>query len=910
MAGKNEAKVRFTAETEDLRQSIREANSDLNTLRAEMRLNEAQFKNTGDSAEYLTRKSELLQAELEANAQKQEALTAQLETAKTIFGEDSEEVARLERQLINAEVQEERLTTQLNDTNQAMEEQKAAAEQTLTPLEELQNTITQQEQELANLATEFQNVALEQGVDSDAAQELKGQYDELKGTINDEKQQLQDLSNALDDTSNAAEGGSDSIGDLSAMLAGAGIADTVKEISEAAIEMAESFDEANAAIVEGTGATGDALADLNQQAQEAFGRIADADQDLNGVSNILAALNTRLKLDGDALEDMTVKVSNFAQHTGTDGVNAVNDISNILQRWNMDVSEADGLMDDLTTANQSCQLSVDELSGYLSSNSIQFQERGYSTQDALAMLISLSDGGANVGSVMGAMKKAVQTLSQETDDVPGAFQDAITAIGNCGSVSEALQAKVGDTGKTVQEVFGARAAQEIASNILNGNFAIDQWTEALKNNDGALEQTTKDATTMSDSWSQGCNAISTAVGSALAPAISDVTSVLGNVLTSMGEAIQKSPALQAVVVALATVFGILAGALAIGGIITAVTAALGAMGAVIAVITSPIFIIIAAVAALVAGLIYAYNHCETFRNIVNTAFTAIKTAISTAMTVAGKTVTKVITTIKNTMTRVWNTVKRVTTTAWNAVKTGVSTAINAARSTVSSVVNRIRSVVTSAWNNVRNKTRSAFNAVKNAISTAVNGAKTTAVNVFNTIKNKITSTVNTIKTKVKSAFNAVKSAITTPLQNAWSTVRGILGKIKGAFPVSLGKILHFQLPKISVSAGSPPWGIGGKGKKPNFSVSWSSHAQGAVFPKPTLLPAIDGMHMVGDNRTSAEAVSPISVLQDYIGDAVRENVGTIDYDLLGQKVAVACSRLGITLKINQREFGRVVREVV
>ena len=52
MAGsKNEAKIQFTAETSDFTAAIKDANSEMSSLRAEMKLNEAQFQNTGDSTE-------------------------------------------------------------------------------------------------------------------------------------------------------------------------------------------------------------------------------------------------------------------------------------------------------------------------------------------------------------------------------------------------------------------------------------------------------------------------------------------------------------------------------------------------------------------------------------------------------------------------------------------------------------------------------------------------------------------------------------------------------------------------------------------------------------------------------------------------------------------------------------------
>lgn len=785
MAGNNEAKIRFTAETSDFTQAIKEANSEMSTLRAEMKLNEAQFQNTGNETEYLQQKTELLQSQLEANAEKQEALTQKLEAARDIYGEDSEEVAKLERQLIYAQTEEEKLKGQLEATNQGLGDQKDAAE----------------------------------------------------------------------------EAGS-AVDNMAELLVSAGIASMIKDIADAAYELAGAFDDANAAIVEGTGASGEALEELNNTAHSAFSRIADADQDIVGVSDILAELNTRFGVTGKSAEDLTVSVANFAHHTGTDGTKAVDDIANVMNRWGMDIEDVDGLLDDLTTANQSCQMSVDEMTRYLSENSIQFQELGYSTEDALAMLVSLSDGGANVSSVMSGMKKAVGNLSDATDDVPGAFQDAIKAIAECDNVAEALQAQVGDTGLTVEQVFGAKAAQELAANVQNGNFNIDKWTQALKTNQGALEDTTSNATTMQDAWSQATNSVSIALGGTLVPVISDVVIAVSDVITKVAQVVQQSPVLQALLMGVATALGILAGALAITSLISAVQKAFAMLNTTM--LMNPIFLVVTAIAALVAGLVYAYNHCETFRAIVDKVFTVIKTVVVTAI----------------------NTIKTVITTVFNTVK-----------NTVSSVFNAIKSVAQSVWN-----------AIKNAIVSPVQSAKSTVASVFNGIKSTVSSVVNGIKSTVSSAFNAIKNAMTHPIETAKSTISGIVNKIKGIFPLHIGKVFSgLSLPHISVSGGKAPFGIGGKGSLPHFSVNW--HADGVVFDAPTLFPTLNGWHGVGE--AGPEAVSPISTLQDYIGVAVQKFMPQpIDYNLMGEIFANACAKLGITIELNHRELGRVIREVV
>ena len=808
---KNEAKIKFTAETSEFTSAIQSANSEMSTLRAEMRLAEASFKNTGDAAEYQKTKTEILEAQLQANADKQEALTQKLEAAKAIYGEDSEEVAKLERALINAQTEEQKLTGELQGANTGLEEQKDAADQA-----------------------------------------------------------------------------GSSVDDMAEILINAGIADKLSEIGQAAYDMAAEFDDASAAIVEGTGASGEALEGLNKSAQNAFGAIKNADSDINSVANTLAELNTRFGVTGDEAEDLTVKIENFAHHTGTDGTKAVDSIADIMHRWGMDMDDVDGLLDDLTTANQSCQMSVDDLSGYLADNSTQFQELGYSSEEALAMLIGLSDGGANVSTVMSGLTKGIANMSAETDDVPGAFRSAIDAIEESGSVSEALQQQVGDTGKTVEEIFGKKAAQELATNIQNGSFAIGDWTKALQENDGALESTTENATTMSDSWQQAVNNVQMALMSTFAPAIQSVVTAVSGVVTQVAQVVQQSPLLQAVVVGIATALGILAAALGFSALVTVVTKAFALLNTTL--LANPVFLVVTAIAALVAGLIYAWNNCETFRNIVTAVFETIRTFVVNAVTAIHKKITEifnkirtVITTVTNSIrtkvTSVWSGIRSVTTNSWNNIKSGIQNAITGARNIVTNIINAIKSKMSSVWSGIRSATSSAWNLIKTSITKPISAARTTVANIFTAIKDKIKSTMDGAKTAVSNAISAIKS--------------------KFKFSWSLPKL---KLPHISISGKfsiNPP-------SAPHFSISW--HRLGAIFSKATLIPTLAGIHGVGE--AGPEAVSPISTLQDYVGQSVRENVPTIDYDRLGASVAHACAGMDIRMELNHRELGRVVREVV
>ena len=94
--------------------------------------------------------------------------------------------------------------------------------------------------------------------------------------------------------------------------------------------------------------------------------------------------------------------------------------------------------------------------------------------------------------------------------------------------------------------------------------------------------------------------------------------------------------------------------------------------------------------------------------------------------------------------------------------------------------------------------------------------------------------------KVKAAAEGIKERFLAPIESARDKVRGILDRIKGFFPLHIGNIFSgLRLPHFSVSGGQAPWGIGGKGSMPHFSVSWYKKAMGEpyMFSGPTLFGA-------------------------------------------------------------------------
>ena len=151
------------------------------------------------------------------------------------------------------------------------------------------------------------------------------------------------------------------------------------------------------------------------------------------------------------------------------------------------------------------------------------------------------------------------------------------------------------------------------------------------------------------------------------------------------------------------------------------------------------------------------------------------------------------------------------------------------------------------------------------------------INLWDKIKSTCSSAVGWIKDKfadfkaalstVKTTFENIKQAIADKLDSARDKVRSAIDKIKGFFNFkwSLPKL---KMPSITVTGKfslNPP-------SVPKFK--WN--AKGGILTQPTIFGRM-GDTLLGGGEAGAEAIAPITVLQDYIRQAVSaENEGIRD----------------------------------
>lgn len=922
---RNEAKIKFTAETGEFTEQLRSANSALAALRAGLKLNDAELKNNGNQTEYLKNKQQLLETELQMNAQKQEALNGKLEAAKEIYGENSAEVQYWATKLTDAKTEQQQLEAQLNQCTQELEEQVKAEEKAKTPLEQLNTKIGEQKAQLEKLETEYKNVALEQGTGSKEAQELKGKIDQLNSELGENESKLKEVDSALESAGSEAEksanGGWSVLNQVIADLATNAIQQAINKLQDFAKEtmnLGIDFSASMSNVQAISGATGDEIAMLEQKARDLGATTVFSASDVaDGFGYMaMAGWDTQQMMDGIA------GVLDLAASSGEDLATTSDIVTDALTAFGMGAEDAGRLADVMAAASSNANTNVSMLGESFKYVAPVAGALGYSAEDTAVALGLMANSGIKASQGGTALRTMLTNMAKPTDDMAYAMEQLGVSLsddeGNMYSLREVmdqLRSGFGDLmiseeefneeqrllqqalddgaisqkeydeqlNALVERAYGAEGAEKAryaamlsGKEGMSGMLAIvnaseqdyGKLTAAIETSSGAAEQM---AGVMNDNLGGDIKEMNSALeefklkifDSIQQPMRDIVQFITGSVVPAATQTLQFIQQHSTAIGVLAGVIGIIVTAMLLQNAVQAVQAAMNAaeaasLGALITAklasaaaswaALAPYIAIVAAIAAVIAIIVICVTHWEQIKQ-------AVIEAAQMACTNA--------------------------TAAWNKLMADLG-----------SITESIKSAMQTAWQTI-----------KDNIITPVQDAYSNVVQKITDLKSSIEQKINDMRDKVQSTFDSIREKMESPIQTAKDTIDGIISTIKGWFPLSIGRIIDdIKLPHFSIEGEfsiNPP-------SVPHFDIDW--YASGAIFDAPTLIPTMYGLKGVGE--AGPEAVSPISVLQRYVGAAVQRFVPQIDYDLLGQKVAGACAKLGISIELDKRQLGRVVREVV
>lgn len=460
--------------------------------------------------------------------------------------------------------------------------------------------------------------------------------------------------------------------------------------------------------------------------------------------------------------------------------------------------------DDLNTLSTITGIGVQDLQKYKAASDLVdvSVETIAGSQQKLTKSISNAAGGT------GKQAEAFNKLGISVKNADGSFKSTDQVF------NETIKALSGVQNETERNALAmtlmGRSAQELNPLIEDGGRTYEALTKSMaENNLQFVDQETLDGAqqfndaldTLKANGMATLSTLGTQLASYLAPAMETISNALSKILGWLSQLSPQTLTIIGVVAAL--IAGIAPLLIFLGKIsmaISAITGLMSTLGLSFTAIASPVGIVIAVIAALVVAGIALYKNWDKIKAFAKTLWTNIKTTFEG---------------IKQSITKAFLAVLKVVASVWNAIKSNIVFTINN---------------------------------IKTSVSTVFNNIKTTISNIFNSIKSIASNT-----------WNKVKEAIANPIKRAKEIVRDAIDKIKSIIGGVNLQLPKFKLPHFHLSGGKAPFGLGGKGSLPKFSVDW--YAKGGIFDSPSL---------IGIGEAGPEAVVPLDTLWgklDKIADA-------------------------------------------
>lgn len=466
---------------------------------------------------------------------------------------------------------------------------------------------------------------------------------------------LKDFANNLDTSGEKLTNAGKKMSVVSAGILGIGIA---------AKKSFDEVDEGADNVIKATGAVGDTAKELEQSYRNVAKEIVG---DFSDIGSGLGEVNTRFGFTGDELEKCTEKFLKFAEINNVDVTSSVQLVSRAMGDASIDSSEYGTVLDALSVAAQASGISIDTLAGNVTKYGAPMRALGYSTQESIAIFASWEKAGVNTEIAFSGMKKAISNFSAAGKDAKVEFKKTLEEIAACPDIASA-------TTKAI-EVFGAKAGPDLADAIQGGRFEFSQMLDLIAGADGTVDNTFDgllDGSYEADLAMQNAKLSLSSIGDTLmtnlAPILESVSKGLQDfsdwfdgLNSSAKTAILTITLLVASIGPLLILFGsmakglsniitlftnenvILAANAVKKGVVATATNALklaqGGLNMVMAVgkiaingvstamaflAANPIVLVIAAIAALVAGFIYLFATNEKFRNAIIEGWTFIQ----------------------------------------------------------------------------------------------------------------------------------------------------------------------------------------------------------------------------------------------------------------------------------------------
>lgn len=236
-----------------------------------------------------------------------------------------------------------------------------------------------------------------------------------------------------------------------------------------------------------------------------------------------------------------------------------------------------------------------------------------------------------------------------------------------------------------------------------------------------------------------------------------------------GENSEKLDGWAIIIGSIATAIGLVVGAIALWNVVSAIaTIATTAFGIAVNILTSPITLVILAIAALIAIIVSIIVYWDKISTALSAGWEWIKQKAEEIFTAIGEFFTNVWQGICDTVTTIWNNICNFFKGIWDWIVQTVTNTFNNIKQFISDVLNGISAI----WNNI-------WNGISTFVSNIWNGIVTIISNVINGIKNTISNVLNTVKSIWDNIWIGIKNTVVNVWNGIWSCIKGVINSILG-----------------------------------------------------------------------------------------------------------------------------------
>ena len=630
-----------------------------------------------------------------------------------------------------------------------------------------------------------------------------------------------------------------------------------------ALKTGMDFDTAMSQVAATMGTTTDQIQELEKFAREM------GTQGKYNATKVAEGLNYMALAGYDAAKSMKMlpTVLNLAAAGNMELAQASDMVTDAQSALGLTEEETIKLIDEMAKASSKSNTSVAQLGEAMLTVGGTAKMMKGGTQELSTVLGILADNGIKGSEGGTALRNILLSLSAPTDKAAKQLDalgvSVFDAEGNMRGMEEIINdLNVAMDGMTDEEKTQAISSIFNKRDLKSVNALLGTSTQRWNELSGAIGDAEGAAQAMADTQMDNLSGKLKILKNNLQEAGIAISEKLAPYVEKLAEWIQGlvekfnalDPETQDLIVKIGLIAAAIGPVLLIGGkIVSLIGIIMGAI-AKLGAILNPITLIIAAVVA--AGVLL-YKNWDTIKEYAQKLWTqlkaifqkikdfivgiwnGIKETASKVWNGIKDTISGAVEGVKSFLSGAWENIKENAKQNWENTKLVASTVWNGIKDTISGAVQKTRDTLGPLWDAIKTRAQTNWNTMKTGASTAFNAIKDFAVKRMQATRDQLTSIWTTIKNVTSTAWNKIKDLITTPINKAKEIISGAVQKIKSIFSGLKLQLPSIKLPHFKITGGAAPWGLGGKGSLPKFSVEWYKKAmnQPYMFSTPTLFGA-------------------------------------------------------------------------